>query len=121
MGRIVAGIVAGAAALAAVPLAAQTLADGAYTCTIGSFVLGDIDIRSGSFSGPAYDGAFGEYYPFQVTNGTIAWGGPLGGISAAGTIVSSVLKDAGGGQVGFDVMIRNPEGNFQQVSCSPAW
>ncbi len=99
---------------------AAGLEDGTFRCVIGSAHLGDIKIEDGQYQGPAYDGNFEGSYPLEVTeSGTINWGGPLGGISASGKIVSTVLKDAGGGRVGFDIMIQNDRGNFQTISCYP--
>ncbi|HEV7251797.1 MAG TPA: hypothetical protein VGN97_01660 [Mesorhizobium sp.] len=121
MGRL--GVLA---ALALVGMAGQGLAaqleDGTYRCTLGMNAhMGDIEISDGAFRGPAYDGDYGEAYPLEVTDaGTINWGGPLGGLSSGGnTVVSTVLKDAGGGRVGFDIMIQLESGNFSTVSCSP--
>lgn len=99
---------------------AATLADGTYSCTIGTAHLGDILIDKGEYAGPAYDGKYEQRYSFTVSDaGTIDWGGPLGGISAAGKIVSSVLTDAGGGRIGFDITIQNESANFQTINCSP--
>ena len=99
---------------------AATLADGTFRCVIGNAHLGDIKIADGRYQGPAYDGHYGESYPLDVTDGnTINWGGPLGGISEAGTVVSTVLKNAGQNKVGFDITIQNERGNFQTISCYP--
>ena len=105
---------------AALPAVAQDLADGAYTCMIGSMNLGEIAISGKTYAGPAFDGKYEGWYPFQTASGTVTWGGPLGGISLAGTVVSSVLTDAGAGRTGFDVTIQNASGNFQTVSCYPS-
>lgn len=105
---------------AALPAVAQDLADGAYTCMIGSMNLGEIAISGKTYAGPAFDGKYEGWYPFQTAGGTVTWGGPLGGISLAGTVVSSVLTDPGAGQTGFDVTIQNASGNFQTVSCYPS-
>jgi hypothetical protein len=100
--------------------AAPRLADGTYRCTISNMHLGDMEIMGGEYRGPAYDQEWGNTYSFEETaKGTLNWGGPLGGISAAGKVVSTVLKDAGGGTIGYDIMIQNERGNFQTVSCSP--
>lgn len=114
------------AAIALMGMAGQALAaelaDGTYRCTLGMNAhMGDIEIENGMFRGPAYDGEYGEAYPIEVTEaGTINWGGPLGGLSSGGnTVVSTVLKDAGGGRVGFDITIQLESGNFSTVSCSP--
>ena len=98
---------------------AQELTEGLYTCTIGSFMLGQILIAGGRYAGPAYDQQFEADHPFTTDGPTITWGGPVGGISDAGTIVATVMKDAGGGRIGFDITIQNGSGNFQTVSCSP--
>ena len=100
---------------------AVELAQGTYRCTLSPYHLGDIEIGAGTYQGPASDGNYEGAYPFEVTeSGTINWGGPLGGISSDGnTVVATVLKDAGGGKVGFDIQIQNARGNFQTVSCSP--
>jgi hypothetical protein len=112
-----------AAALAAVAgsAAAQDLTAGLYGCYIGNAFLGEIEIRAGQYRGPAYDQKFEDgWYPFELAGPTINWGGPLGGISEAGSVDASVLKNAGGGKVGFDITIRNKDsGNFQTISCSP--
>ncbi len=81
--------------------------------------LGAILIRDGTYSGPAYDEQWGEFYSFEVTDGgTINWGGPLGGISEAGKVVSTVLGKSGS-RIGFDITIQNDRGNFQTISCAP--
>lgn len=86
--------------------AAPLLADGIYYCSISNMHLGDIEIAGNSYRGPAFDKNWEGTYTFEETSeGTINWHGPLGGISAAGKIVSTVLKNAGGNRVGFDVMI----------------
>ena len=112
-----------AAALVAVlagKASAAALADGVYNCYISSMMLGQIEIDGGVYRGPAFDGNFQGDYPCEVIGDTVNWGGPLGGITSDGnTVVSTVLKDAGGGNVGFDIMIRNARGNFQTISCSP--
>lgn len=110
-----------AMAMCAGQAAAVELADGLYGCTLSSYFLGDILIEGGTFRGPAFDGEFGDAYPFEITEGnTINWGGPLGGLSADGNqIVSTVLRNAGGGKIGFDITIQNARGNFQMVSCAP--
>ena len=104
---------------AGIALAAE-LADGLYDCTIGTAFLGSIRIDGKMFSGPAYDGKFEGSYPFDASDGqTITWGGPLGGISEAGKVVSTVLTDVGKGRTGFDITIQNPRGNFQTINCAP--
>ena len=110
-----------AMAFAASPsLAAPLLVDGIYRCTISNMHLGDIEIMGTSYRGPSFDKNWGETYTFEETSGpTINWHGPLGGISASGKIVSTVLKNAGGNRVGFDITIQNERGNFQQIRCSP--
>lgn len=100
--------------------AAAELKDGSFTCTLGSMILGQIELEAGMFRGPAFDGEFEGDYPFEVTaSGTINWGGPLGGLSSDGnTVVSTVLKKAGD-RIGFDITIQNARGNFQTISCYP--
>jgi len=97
------------------------LPDGLYGCWISSMMLGQIEIDGEVYRGPAFDQKFEGDYPFEVTDqGTINWGGPLGGISSDGnTVVSTVIKDAGGGRLGFDITIKNSRGNFQTISCAP--
>jgi hypothetical protein len=101
--------------------AGAELPDGVYYCSISMMHLGDIEISGDSYRGPAFDGKYTAEYPFEVTDaGTINWGGPLGGISSDGnTVVSTTLKNAGGGKIGFDIVIQNSRGNFQTVSCAP--
>jgi hypothetical protein len=99
---------------------AAKLVDGLYDCTIGTAFLGSIRIDGAMFSGPAYDGKFKDSYPFDASDGqTIIWGGPVGGITDYGKIVSTVLTDVGKGRVGFDITIQNPRGNFQTINCAP--
>lgn len=100
---------------------AQQLEDGMFICTLGSMMLGQIEIADGMYRGPAFDGKFEDSYPIEVTEaGTINWDGPLGGLSSGGNkVVSTVLKNAGGGTIGFDITIQNERGNFQTISCSP--
>jgi hypothetical protein len=103
----------------ALPATAQTLPDGLYDCWIGNMNLGQIAILGDAYSGPAFDNAFGEAHTYTTDGPTITWGGPLGGISEAGTIVSTVIKgEADGTLTGFDIMLQNADsGNFQTVSC----
>lgn len=121
MKKYLSRVLAGALVLLAVQAHAAELADGTYRCTIGSYHLGNIEIGGGMYQGPAFDGNYEGSYPLEVTeSGTINWGGPLGGISSGGnTVVATVLKDAGGGTVGFDIQIQNASGNFQTISCYP--
>lgn len=111
----------GAGLLTAAPAeAAGKLPDGLYGCYISSMMLGQIEIDGDVYRGPAYDQKWEGDYPFEVTDqGTVNWGGPLGGISLAGTVVATVLVDAGGGRVGFDITLQNTSGNFQTISCLP--
>jgi hypothetical protein len=106
--------------LAALPAAAQTLPDGLYDCWIGSMNLGQIEVAGSQHRGPAFDGAFeGPSHPVTMDGPAITWGGPLGGISLAGTIVSTVAKgEADGTFTGFDVTIQTEDGDFQTVSCT---
>lgn len=100
-------------ALAAQPARAGDL-DGRYVCYIGGLTmnLGTIEIMGDSYRGPAYDDNWQDSYPFSSDGQVITWGGPLGGITLAGTVVSSVLVDGG-----FDITIQNEVGNFQTISC----
>lgn len=107
------------AAAASPSRAEDMLADGIYGCTISTMFLGAIKIEGNTYAGPAYDEQWGESYGFEVTpEGTINWGGPLGGISEAGKVVSTVLGKSGK-QIGFDITIQNERGNFQTISCAP--
>lgn len=100
--------------------AAPKLADGIYRCTISSMHLGDMEIIGDRYRGPAYDENWEGTYVFEETDkGTINWGGPLGGISEAGIVVSTVLTDAGKNRFGYDITIQNKGGSFQTVSCYP--
>lgn len=107
--------------MAATPAFCSGLPDGTYGCYIGSnSFLGAIEIAGNVYRGPAFDGQYEGEYPLEVTDGgTINWGGPLGGISSSGNVVSTVLTNAGNNNVGFDITIQNNEGNFQTISCSP--
>jgi hypothetical protein len=116
---LIAAVMAGTAWHAGTASAAELL-DGLYDCRIGSAFLGSIRIEGKTFSGPAYDGKFEGSYPFDASDGqTIVWGGPLGGITEAGKVVSTVLTDVGKGRIGFDITIQNPRGNFQTIGCTP--
>ena len=104
----------------AFPVGAADLADGAYVCTLSSYMIGVIEVDGNVYRGPAFDGNYEGDYAFEVVDNVILWGGPLGGLSSGGNrIVSTVLKNAGGGRVGFDITIQNERGNFQTISCSP--
>jgi hypothetical protein len=99
--------------LTAAPARADDL-DGRYICYIGgmSMNLGTIEIMGDSYRGPAYDDNWEGSYPFSSDGQVITWGGSLGGITLAGTVVSSVLVEGG-----FDITIQNDSGNFQTISC----
>jgi hypothetical protein len=106
---------------AAIPFAASaaSLENGEYRCVIGSYYLGSIEIKGNKYRGPAFDGNYERSYKFSVAGQTIQWGGPLGGISEAGKVQSTVLKDAGNDRLGFDILILNDRGNYQTISCYP--
>ena len=106
--------------LVASPALSQTLPEGLYDCWISSMNLGQIEMVGGQYRGPALDAAFEDPpQPFTTDGPTITWGGTLGGISAAGTIVSTVVKGHDDGTVsGFDITIQNSDsGNFQTITC----
>lgn len=106
--------------LTAMPAASQTLPDGLYDCWISNMNLGQIEMAGGQYRGPALDADFQEApQPYTTDGPTITWGGTLGGISASGPIVSTVVKgDADGTISGFDIMIQsNESGNFQTITC----
>ena len=111
---------AAAIALASAPAFAADLEDGTYQCTLGSAMMGGIEIVGNTYKGPAYDGKYEGTYDFEVTSGgTINWKGPLGGLDSGGNkVVSTVLTDTGGGKIGFDFTIQLPSGNFSTVNCS---
>jgi hypothetical protein len=100
---------------------AGTLQDGDYGCYVGNSFLGTIQISGNVYRGPAFDGRYEGDYSYTVSDqGTIDWGGPLGGISSGGNkVASTVLTDAGNGRHGFDITIQNSESNFQSINCSP--
>jgi len=98
---------------AAHPATAQQI-DGRYACTTSTFYLGDIVISGQTYRGPAYDGRFEEAHPIQVAGQNITWGGTLGPITAAGKVVSTVLRDGG-----FDITIESEGGNRQTINCVP--
>lgn len=102
-----------ALALLALPAAAGDLA-GRYGCWIGGNMnLGTIEIDGATYRGPAFDDQWEGDYPFQTDGQVITWGGPLGGITAAGKVVSTVLT-----KQGFDITLQNADsGNFQSISC----
>jgi hypothetical protein len=100
--------------------AAAELENGMYACTLGSMTLGDIWIKDGTYVGPSFDEG-DPAYSFELTDaGTINWGGPMGGMDSDGnSVVSTVLKDAGGGKAGFDITLQTGTGNFDTSNCSP--
>lgn len=107
--------------LAIAPIAtshAAMLENGKYRCVSNSFAmhLGDIEINGDVYRGPAYDGKYRGAYKFTVSpeGGIINWGGPLGGISEAGSVVSSQIRRGG-----FDIIIQMESGNYQTVTCFP--
>lgn len=83
--------------------------------------LGQIAVQGGLYNEPAHDAQFdaATAHPVTMDGPTINWGGPLGGISLAGTVVSTVAKSTEDGTFsGFDIMLQNAEsGNFQTVTC----
>lgn len=103
---------------------AATLPDATYRCEMysGSMLmhLGDIEVVGNTYKGPANDGNYEGTYEYELTSdGTINWGGPMGGFDSGGnTIVSTVVKDNGGSPA-FDVMLQLESGNFSTISCSP--
>lgn len=100
------------AALVAVPAGAEDLG-GRYGCWISNMNLGTIEIAGNIYRGPAFDDQWEGDHPFQTDGQVITWGGPLGGITAAGEVVSTVLT-----KQGFDITIQNSSsGNFQTISC----
>jgi hypothetical protein len=107
-------------ALLAPAVAAQTLPVGLYDCWISNMNLGQIVMKGDKYRGPVHGADFqGASLPFTTDGPTITWGGPVGGITAAGTIVSTVVKgDADGTISGFDISLQsNQSGNFQTVTC----
>lgn len=120
-GSVVAASAMGLLIALSASASAVELPDGNYECWLSNMMLGVIQIEGDTYRGPAFDGNYEGDHTFELTDaGTINWGGPLGGMSTGGnTVTSTVLKDAGGGRVGFDVQIQNARGNFQTISCSP--
>ena len=107
-------------ALLAPSVAAQTPPAGLYDCWISNMNLGQIAIKGDKYRGPVHGADFdGASLPFRMDGPTITWGGPVGGITAAGTIVSTIVKGGADGTIsGFDIMLQsNQSGNFQTVTC----
>lgn len=96
------------------PAAQAAELGGRYTCWIGgmSMNLGTIEIDGTTYRGPAHDNEWEGDYTFETDGQVINWGGPLGGITLAGQVVSTVLT-----REGFDITIQNERGNFQTISC----
>jgi hypothetical protein len=97
------------------------LADGQYSCSLSpTMILGSIWIKGGSYIGPSNDPK-GPSHKFTVTDsGTINWSAPMGGMDSGGNkVVSTVIRDAGHGKKGFDMVIRVESGNFHTASCGP--
>jgi hypothetical protein len=106
------------------PVAAQTLPDTTYYCGVSSggmiAHMGDIEIADGHYRGPAYDGAYGDWYRMKVTRaGTIVWGGPLGGFESEGSSVVSTQLKMDGTRPAFDILLQLASGNFLSISCVP--
>ena len=82
--------------------------------------LGQIAMKGDKYRGPALGADFeGPSLPFTTDGPAITWGGTLGGITAAGTIVSTIVLGNEDGTVnGIDITLQsNQSGNFQTVSC----
>lgn len=108
------GLAAALSALLVLPAGAEELG-GRYGCWIGGLTmnLGTIEIEGTTYRGPAFDNQWEGDYTFDTDGQVINWGGPLGGITAAGKVVSTVLT-----KEGFDITIQNSDsGNFQTISC----
>lgn len=106
--------------LLAGPAGAQTLPEGLYDCWIGSANLGQIAFKGAKYRGPTLGADFeGPSQTYRMDGPAITWEGPLGGISLAGTIVSTVVKgEADGTLSGFDITLQSADsGNFQTVTC----
>ena len=100
------------------PAFGQTLQDGLYACSIGSYLLGDMLISGPTYAGPAHEGAFTGEYTFSTDGPTIIWDGPLGGITLAGTVVSTMIWTAADTSHGYDIMVQKPHGEINTVSCT---
>lgn len=96
-----------------------TVKDGIYYCTIGRIHIGSIKLDKGTYSGPAFDGQFDRFQRYTLEDGTITWGGSLGGISLAGEVVSTRVINNGPEELGFEITIKNQAGRFQSVLCVP--
>ncbi len=117
-----------AAAAAAGParagIADGTLPDGSYRCEVyllgAFFTLGDIHIKGNVYSGPAYFGAGGQGYNYQISpNGEITWLGPLGGFTSGGNSVSLTQITADGeDNASFDIIMRQSDGAFTASTCT---
>ena len=105
-------------------IAEGTLPDGSYRCEVyllGAFLtLGDIHIKGNVYSGPAYFGAGGQGYNYQISpNGEITWLGPLGGFTSGGNSVSLTQITADGEKnASFDIIMRQADGAFTASTCT---
>lgn len=99
------------------------LPDGLYVCSFFSLgminIVGDMEIEGAAYRGPSFDKAWDGTYPYLVQpDGSIEWGGPLGGYVEPDFRIarSSVAEDGEG--FGFTVAMQ-PDDFEIDISCSP--
>ena len=106
--------------LASPALAAPTIADGTYTCTLDGAVLGEIKLQGDKYRGLAINGAFGDTQMFITMDpDRIEWLGDLGALDEQGyRIDHTVIRDVGG-KAGFDLTLLKPDqSDFVTATCA---
>ena len=100
--------------------APPALPDGTYTCVMGQYIQGDIEIIGNTYKGPAYDRQYDGTYTFEVSEeGVITWHGPVGAYTQEGIqLIASTVVDMGGGELGIQFSIRlEGSDNIHWVQC----
>ncbi len=108
------------AAATPVHSAPPVLPDGTYTCVMGQYIQGDIEIIGNTYKGPAYDREYKGTYTFDVSEeGFITWHGPVGAYTEEGIqLIGTTVVDMGGGELGIQFSIRlEGSDNIHWVQC----
>jgi hypothetical protein len=117
---------AAALVIAARPaLAAGEVPAGRYACAYNSGTVfmrfGDIEFASGQYRGPAFDGKYGSWYPYQLgSDNVVLWGGPLEGFTSGGnTVLASTLEtEKSTGRPYIRIVLRSSSGSTMTTTCS---
>jgi hypothetical protein len=102
-------------ALATPVLAAPTVADGTYACTLDGAVIGEIKLAGDKYQGLAVDGAFGDAQMFITMDpDRIEWLGDLGALDEQGYRIDHTVVREGG----FDLTLLKPDqSDFVTATC----